>query len=403
MVRNEGEVIIKLGAEGGSLTLYGVRTEQGWSFMLETIDQAPKFIDEESFQKTSGIVDSWDAALELLDRYRSWPELYPLSIHPDFRRRIREAVQKRWATTTKPWLKYRWLEFSDVSDENIASPKVLRERCRLALSRAFIRSNPDGLLDAKGYTSDPRANLVHGVHFEDVECDFLQGGGGELRGNGRRPPKFLAAHSSAALAVNVFGPFKRNPLSLRMPWADSLVCLHFERKCPHGVGKGNPPNLDVVLQGPHGVIGVESKCLEPIGNHKAAFRPAYDEDVQGDRRKTTWFREMQRLSADPTAYCRLDAAQLVKHALGLSFSFPGCSTTLAYFFWEPLNAEEHPLFSEHRLELQRFAAAVAGDNPIFVWMAYRELWNWWDNLPGAPVWLRAHVDHLRERYELALD
>jgi hypothetical protein len=284
------------------------------------------------------------------------------------------------------------------------STGALSKECRAALSQAFLRSNPDGSLDARGYMSDPQQNLVEGVRFTDIESDLLQGDGSELRGNGRgRPAKFLAAHSSTALAVNVFGPFKRYPSLLRLPWGSSFASLHFERKCPHGVGNGKPPNLDVLLDGLGGVIGIESKCLEPIGDHKAEFKPAYDADLRGARRETPWFREMNRLTADAGAYRRLNAAQLVKHASGLAFSFPDRSATLAYFFWEPSNAAEHPLFSEHRSELDRFAAAVAGGGPDFVWMSYPELWNWWDGLPGAPDWLGAHVSHLRERYDFAVD
>jgi hypothetical protein len=284
------------------------------------------------------------------------------------------------------------------------STEALSKECRAALSRAFMRSNPNGSLDARGYMSDPRQNLVDGVRFEDVEGDILQGDGSELHGDGRgRPAKFLAAHSSTALAVNVFGPFKKDPSALRMPWSGSFAGLHFERKCPHGVGHGKPPNLDVLLESPGEVIGIESKCLEPIGNHKAEFKPAYDADLREARRETPWFLEMKRLTADAGAYRRLNAAQLVKHALGLAFSFPDRSTTLAYLFWEPSNAGEHSLFSEHRSELDRFAAAVTGGGPDFVWMSYPELWHWWDGLPGSPDWLDAHVGRLRKRYDFAVD
>jgi hypothetical protein len=266
-----------------------------------------------------------------------------------------------------------------------------------------MRSNPNVALNGQGYTSDPRQNLIEGVRFEDIERDILQGDGSELRGDGRgRPPKFHAAHSSTALAVNVFGPYKRDPSGLRTPWGGPFSELYFERKCPHGIGQGKPPNLDVLLDGPGGVIGIESKCLEPIGDHKAEFKPAYDADLKGARRETAWFREIQRLTADPRAYRRLDAAQLLKHALGLAFSFTGRSTTLAYLFWEPSNAADHPLFSEHRAELVRFAAAIAGGGPDFVWMSYPELWAWWEGLADAPQSLGAHICRLRERYGFAV-
>ena len=46
---NESEVIIELGAEGGSITLSRFRTERGWSFSREVTD----CIDEEWIQHKS--------------------------------------------------------------------------------------------------------------------------------------------------------------------------------------------------------------------------------------------------------------------------------------------------------------------------------------------------------------
>ncbi len=283
------------------------------------------------------------------------------------------------------------------------STAALSKECRVALAQAFARTNEHVVLDRQGYMADPRQNLVEGVRFEEIERDLLQGDGSELRGNGQgRPAKFLAAHSSTALAVNVFGPFRQNA-SLRMPWGGAFTSVQFERKCPHGVGRGKPPNLDVLLDGPSHVVGIESKCLETIGDRRAEFKPAYDEDLRGARRETPWFREMQRLIANPRAYRRLDAAQLVKHALGLAFSFAGRRTTLAYLFWEPTNASELTIFQEHRADLHRFKAAVEGGAPDFDFLSYQDLWNRWSTMEDAPAWLAAHVGRLRDRYCFAVD
>jgi hypothetical protein len=91
---NESEVIIELGAEGGSIALYGIRTQGGWLFSRKVIDWTPELIDEEPMRRKSAIVDSWEAALELLDQY-PWFKLYPTFIHPDFRQKVWSAVQER--------------------------------------------------------------------------------------------------------------------------------------------------------------------------------------------------------------------------------------------------------------------------------------------------------------------
>jgi hypothetical protein len=46
LTMNDSEVIIELGAEGGSVTLYGIRTERGWFFSREVIDSGLMLIDE---------------------------------------------------------------------------------------------------------------------------------------------------------------------------------------------------------------------------------------------------------------------------------------------------------------------------------------------------------------------
>jgi hypothetical protein len=93
----EREVIIELGAEGGSITLHGIRTERGWWFLREAVE----CIDEDSNQEKSAFVDSWEAALKLLDRY-TWAELYPISIHPDFRKQIWVAVRNDCKARQRP-------------------------------------------------------------------------------------------------------------------------------------------------------------------------------------------------------------------------------------------------------------------------------------------------------------
>jgi len=97
---NENEVIIKLGGEGVSVVLYGFRTERGWSFTVEMEDYLGQLFDEggESIEEKSLIVDTLEAALELLDVYR-WPRLFPMSVHPEFRQKIWDALQERLQTT----------------------------------------------------------------------------------------------------------------------------------------------------------------------------------------------------------------------------------------------------------------------------------------------------------------
>lgn len=88
------EVILKVGTEGGCVTLHGKQTAQGWIFSLDVIDQTPDFINESGVEQDSDITESCTKALEMLDRY-PWCELHPLEVHPEFRDRIFDAVAAR--------------------------------------------------------------------------------------------------------------------------------------------------------------------------------------------------------------------------------------------------------------------------------------------------------------------
>jgi len=90
------EVILEVGAEGGSVTLYGVRTENGRLFSRELIDQTALLLDEPEIQHTSQLVDSWDAALGLMDRY-PWHKLFPVKVHTEFKSAILDAVLARFS------------------------------------------------------------------------------------------------------------------------------------------------------------------------------------------------------------------------------------------------------------------------------------------------------------------
>jgi hypothetical protein len=96
---DKGEVIIKLGAEGGSITLYGLQTERGQAFWTEVVEWT---LEEEGIENKSSVVDTWEAALQLLDRNYPWPKLRPIFIHPEFRRRIWIALQERLQSSSEP-------------------------------------------------------------------------------------------------------------------------------------------------------------------------------------------------------------------------------------------------------------------------------------------------------------
>jgi len=269
--------------------------------------------------------------------------------------------------------------------------QALAERLRTARSgvseRGYAQRVEDVLLDA----------------FDEEVGDAIRSaltgkGGSELRPRGDAPPKFLAAHSSACLAANVFGPWLTSARPVPMPGETYEGRLDLEVECRTGL-RGTPPTLDVVVEGGQ-VLAVESKCTETFQAHGAEFAHPYGplvHEVAGRR----WQEEYARLIQDPGRYRLLDAAQLVKHHLGLRRTYSGRPVTLAYLYWEPTNASEIPECAVHRAEVARFTQGVEGDRHMrFVALSYGELWDAWEALDEP--WLRRHVEELRRRYDVSL-
>jgi len=96
------ETILELGAEGGSLNLFGNRDAAGqWRFWTRTDETAMnELLDEEDLRglgspvKTGEAVSSLPEAFALLDKY-SWCGMTPIRVHPEFRLAILDEVQKR--------------------------------------------------------------------------------------------------------------------------------------------------------------------------------------------------------------------------------------------------------------------------------------------------------------------
>lgn len=277
--------------------------------------------------------------------------------------------------------------------EKLPNSPVLK-RSLAVLREALARARPDIVVDDKGYVSSFRDNLLPLVAADDFEADLRAGDGNELES------KFRAAASSSALAVNCFAPLRRQISDLTLPILSGFNSLQFERKCPTGLRDGKPPNLDVLLSGPKGVVGIESKLTEHLSKHTASFSPAYAAQIQDWRREEGYYCEMIRLVEAPNSYVWLDAAQLIKHAFGLARTFPDLPTTLLYLYWEPANPDCSVRFSEHRREIEEFSERVAGSTPTFVAMSYPELWVLWR--ASAPEWLNIHIDQLEARYLVAL-
>lgn len=254
---------------------------------------------------------------------------------------------------------------------------------------------------AGAYCATPTDNLLDTLTLGQARAALDQlaaGNGQELTAGADTAPKFCAAHSSAALAVNTFAAWVDREGLLSLAGRTGFTKLRFEAKFPTGL-QGSPPNLDVVADSSNGIVAIESKCTEFLGQHVASFQPSYEPAIVA-LADESWRDLYRDLISEPSLYAGIDAAQLVRHYLGLRRAIVDrhvSSATLLYLFWEPTGDASSPDLARHREHIRALADRVNDSTVEFASMSYPELWSQW-SVPGAPDWLRAHVHALRERY-----
>jgi hypothetical protein len=224
-----------------------------------------------------------------------------------------------------------------------------------------------------------------GLPLTEIASDLNAGAGREL------DSKICAAHSSAALVVNTFGPWRNRPEGMSLSGLNGFRSVRFESKLPTGLG-GTPPHLDLLAEG-EATVAIESKCTEWMEPKPARFSPSYD-SLSPSHGHSPWFELIQQLLAEPCRYEFLDAAQLVKHALGLLTCYGALELRLIYLYWEPHNAADWPECRKHRGEADDLANQVKQCSIRLQPMSYRELWEEWAHQGPPP-----HLPYLRARYD----
>lgn len=160
---------------------------------------------------------------------------------------------------------------------------------------------------------------------------------------------------------------------------------------------GRHPWLDAAVETPSSLIGIESKRFEPFRDRKnAKLSDAYWRDVWGEGMQE-WCAMRDRLRANPSSYKHLDAAQLVKHAFGLSTEANrmGKNGALLYLYAEPRSGRviKREAFSKHREEIAEFSHAVFGSHLRFASCSWRE----W--LSRGDQRAQGHAKRVLERFD----
>jgi hypothetical protein len=258
--------------------------------------------------------------------------------------------------------------------------------------------------DRRGYLADLKLNLFSTLSDAALAA-FQASAGGELIDvpkKGRRaarPAKMRALDSSAALAVNVFDywtPRDKAVLTKALGLHWKIASIGFEAKHPTDL-PGIPPNLDLELVLANGlVVGVESEFTEWLARKRANGTPfkgnyfANGRSPWGDLKLPGCQKLVRDLSSKACRYEYLDAAQLLKHALGLA-ARKGDKFSLLYLYFDFGGTAG----TKHQAELKDFAARL--DPCIgFRALSYQQLFPALKRYAGSEH--GAYLAYLEDRY-----
>ena len=267
-------------------------------------------------------------------------------------------------------------------------------------------ANEDG---DKIYFDDYNKNLYAKLS-EDNKNAYNKGLGGEIRDTTTRRAPMKATFSSSAIVVNLFQYWQnqeinRTPLLIALGLINDNdkvgdVKINFEEKLQIKYEDGKiiknvkfgTPNLDVMIEFDDKVIAIESKFTEPYTKKRNK-----NSHIQDSYTKKSLWKEIPHIEKLANAIhaqnyqienCeikesievlrktkRLDAAQLIKHILGLRTDddkeiLKNKEIVLLYLWYDVPNSEEA---KEHQEEIEAFASIAKADGINFRHITYQKV------------------------------
>ncbi len=312
----------------------------------------------------------------------------------------------------------KWAE-----DKTLVSGKIIDgEECE---DKNYLETIEDNLF--------PIDNKTKGLRPENINA-YNKGGGSETKTITHRP-KMSALHSSSALVVNLFQYWQnqemnRTPLLIALGLVNDndkvgdVKIIKFEEKLQIKYKDGEiikkvkfgTPNLDVMIEFEDQIIAIESKFTEPYidgSNKNSEMQDSYI-------KKESLWKEIPHIEKLANAIhaqnyqienCeikesievlrktkRLDAAQLIKHILGLRTDddkeiLKNKEIILLYLWYDVPNSEEA---KEHQEEIEAFASIAKADGIDFRHITYQKVISYLDeNYKNEH---KDYRDYLVERY-----
>jgi hypothetical protein len=276
--------------------------------------------------------------------------------------------------------------------------KMSKHAVDLSATERLIRISQRGWAEGRNLSfdrsdrlADLEDNLFQPMNLE-TRSEFEAGDGGEL-GTTDAPGSMHSLISSSALCCNVFDAWRNRPLGdlgVALGIDRSYEVHRFESKHPTGL-LGKAPNLDLELHAP-GMrpVAIESKFVETYRVARNAFKRSYFSNKALWTGLESWRRVAVAIDQGDLTFVTLNAAQLIKHALGLSRRYGSKGFVLLYL-WYRLPG---PAGDAHQAELDRFHEEV-GDTVAFRTASYPEVFS--RAISGSPRW----IDYMRHRYQPA--
>lgn len=279
----------------------------------------------------------------------------------------------------------------EISSSELKS--IIANRClemKMNVTNGYVPSNEDNLIDVF-------------ENWSEIKNELSNGSGSELNS------KFNAVHSSSALCVNNFAPFKLYKDNISFLGFSNLIEATFEKKLPTSLG-GTPPNLDFYLETQHDIIGIESKFLETLEskspNKDNNLKPYLKNESKLSYLPEGFIELIKQYDSDATKR-QLDIAQLLKHSIGIihrsktkyKFILNSMFTKpiLIYIYWQPYNWFNIDIYCNHESETIKLSEDIK-KFITFIPISYLEFWKIYENDRR----FSEHIGKMKERYLITI-
>jgi hypothetical protein len=263
---------------------------------------------------------------------------------------------------------------------------LIIERQKDWAQKAVIQSKASSSWET--HTTELKGNLFQDL-FPKSREEFEAGEGKELE------KKMSVLWSSSALVVNVFDYWRKanriSEIAVACGAQHGMNDMTFERR--YKIGRHGIAHLDVEFIGEHNNrFAIEAKFTEPyrceLNMDKYLAVDDYWQDIPKCKRLAE---KIVSYEQEKPGYKYLDANQLIKHILGLSYRLNNPKNFTLLYLWYDYDSLEG---QEHRKEIQKFSDVLKGEVD-FRSMTYQRLY---EEILSIPNVNQAYIDYLDKRY-----